>query len=196
MQFGSDGARRTRSVWLMDRLAKLRTRIAVDVQPIDLTGGIAIGLLVLGLAIGLPDMNLASLLLSLAAVFAFISLRRKGNVRGGALADGGIAKLEAVSRRIDKRIEHLEDSRWQVRDNAERLRELLDAQDDLIARHDGQGRLIFANRAFRAAFGERCHDVLARVLTANTQLKSSAGGDAQPLVPPISHGASLTPRLP
>ena len=71
-----------------------------------------------------------------------------------------VEKLTELSRRIDKRIEQLEDARWQLRDNNQRLRDLLDAQEDAIMRRDANGRLTFVNRAFCTRFAIKPEDVL------------------------------------
>ncbi len=54
---------------------------------------------------------------------------------------------------VDHDLERLHDLRWQISDGARRYRELLDAQAGLIVRRDADARVIFANRAYLAAFG-------------------------------------------
>jgi len=66
----------------------------------------------------------------------------------------------ATDERLSHRMERLEDMRWQLGDSAERLRELLDAQDDLIVRRDQAGRILFVNRAFCRTFGLEAERVL------------------------------------
>ncbi len=53
----------------------------------------------------------------------------------------------------DDELERLHDLQWQITDNARRYRDLLDAQAGLIVRRDGQGRVVFANRAYLRVFG-------------------------------------------
>ncbi len=55
---------------------------------------------------------------------------------------GASASLEAIT-----------DARWQLEDKSQVYRQLLDAQQALILRRDRNGRIVFANRAFCAAFG-------------------------------------------
>ncbi len=83
--------------------------------------------------------------------------------------------------RIEKRIEDLEDARWQVRDTNERLIAVLDAQDDVILRFDPQARLSFVNRSFAERFAIAPEDVLHTEFSVNA-LK--ADGQA-----PATHGS-------
>ena len=71
-----------------------------------------------------------------------------------------ISKITKLGQRIDRRIEDLEDIRWQLRDTNERMRSLLDAQDDVILRYDSHGRVTFINRAFTATFDLAADEVL------------------------------------
>ncbi len=59
-----------------------------------------------------------------------------------------------------RRIEQLKDVHWQLSENEQRLRAVLDAQDDIILRRDLEGRLTFVNKAFTRAFGVEAHSVL------------------------------------
>ena len=86
-------------------------------------------------------------------------------------------KLNAVSRRIDKRIEQLEDVRWQLRDNNQRLRDLLDAQEDVIMRRDAGGRLTFVNRASCTRFAIKPEDVLGTDFSPSELVAADAEAD-------------------
>ena len=50
-------------------------------------------------------------------------------------------------------LERLHDLHWKISDSAWRYRDLLDAQAGLIVRRDAEARVVFANRAYLAAFG-------------------------------------------
>lgn len=65
------------------------------------------------------------------------------------------AELQAAN----DRIEHLNDTRWQLAETQTRFRELLDSQTELIVRRDRDGRIVFANAAFCKAFGIALDDV-------------------------------------
>lgn len=127
---------------------------------------IAFGLLVSGIAAATSGIGAVSG--AAAAVFA-------GLVLGFGVAAGGLwvmirrSPIDAppggnvhstVDESLSRRMERLEDMRWQLGDSAERLRELLDAQDDLIVRRDQAGRILFVNRAFCRAFGLEADHVL------------------------------------
>lgn len=51
------------------------------------------------------------------------------------------------------KLEELQDAHWRLSETAERYRDLLDRQDDLIVRRDASGDIVFANRAFTKLFG-------------------------------------------
>lgn len=65
-------------------------------------------------------------------------------------------------RASDDALEQLHDLNWQIADNARRYRDLLDAQGGLIVRLDSEKRVVFANRAYLAAFGWREHELAGR----------------------------------
>ncbi|MGH6727332.1 MAG: histidine kinase dimerization/phospho-acceptor domain-containing protein, partial [Pseudolabrys sp.] len=54
---------------------------------------------------------------------------------------------------LETRIEELSDDNWELRENEERARGLLEAQGDLIVRRDAGGRITYANDAFCALAG-------------------------------------------
>lgn len=54
---------------------------------------------------------------------------------------------------IDSDLEELKDAHWELSENEARYRDLLDSQDDMISRRDGEGRYLFVNQAFCLAFG-------------------------------------------
>ncbi|MEM8975156.1 MAG: histidine kinase dimerization/phospho-acceptor domain-containing protein, partial [Pseudomonadota bacterium] len=64
-----------------------------------------------------------------------------------------LRKLQKIGKRVEQRIEQLEDARWRVHDNTHRMRELLDAQQNVIYVTDQTGRLTFVNRSFCSTFG-------------------------------------------
>ncbi len=90
--------------------------------------------------------------------------RLRGLVRRLARRDRAAdAHAQKKSGAIDDELERLYDLQWQISDSARRYRDLLDAQAGLIVRRDSQGRVIFANRAYLAAFGFSEEEMAGRV---------------------------------
>src|SRR3974390_1717044 len=56
-------------------------------------------------------------------------------------------------RSLERRIEELSDDYWELHENEERARSLLETQGDLIVRRDTHGRITYANDAFCALAG-------------------------------------------
>jgi len=64
-----------------------------------------------------------------------------------------IEESRAVTAILGARLEETQDRIWELSENLIRQRDLVDAQGDAIYRHDMEGRLTFANDAFRHMFG-------------------------------------------
>lgn len=62
-------------------------------------------------------------------------------------------------------IERMHDLRWELSENRASLRDLLDAQDEIILRRDADHRLTFANRSFYRLFGLEPAEVLGQVFS-------------------------------
>ena len=75
-------------------------------------------------------------------------------------AEGEISRVRLLGERLERGVERLKDLQWQIRDDENRYRDLLDSQSDLITRTDAQGRLTFVNRAFCRTFGVEAGAVL------------------------------------
>ncbi len=116
---------------------------------------------------------------ALAAIGLVIMLAFS-SAAGALLVVGGIGVLvHAASRReaddvqtanspsvaevIDSRVEALKDVIWELRESEGRYRDLLDTQENVIARRDGEGRLTYVNRAFCGMFGVSPEEVLGQV---------------------------------
>jgi PAS domain S-box-containing protein len=69
-------------------------------------------------------------------------------------------RMHDIGARLDRRLEQLQDLQWQLNENEQRYRALLDAQEDMILRRDDGGRLTFANKAFLGMFGVSVNEVL------------------------------------
>ncbi|MEM7191961.1 MAG: ATP-binding protein, partial [Pseudomonadota bacterium] len=61
--------------------------------------------------------------------------------------------------------ETIEDLQWELREREARYRDLLDHQDQVIARRDGRGTLSFVNDAFCRTFGIRREEVVGAPFT-------------------------------
>ena len=73
------------------------------------------------------------------------------------------ANSPSVAEVIDSRVEALKDVIWELRESEGRYRDLLDTQENVIARRDGEGRLTYVNRAFCGMFGVSPNEVLGQV---------------------------------
>ncbi|WP_141701025.1 PAS domain-containing sensor histidine kinase [Methyloceanibacter methanicus] len=75
------------------------------------------------------------------------------------------AQLESLAARLDSGLESIKDLQWEIREREARYRDLLDHQDDVIARRDADGMLSFVNDAFCKTFGVERRDVLGHPLS-------------------------------
>ncbi|HEX9881393.1 MAG TPA: ATP-binding protein [Hyphomicrobium sp.] len=91
----------------------------------------------------------------------------------------GAASLDKhdIGARLEHRLEQLQDLQWQLNENEQRYRALLDAQEDMILRRDDGGRLTFVNKAFLGMFGVTSEDVLGTSFT----IEVLDGEQARPL---------------
>ncbi|MEJ2377427.1 MAG: ATP-binding protein [Pseudolabrys sp.] len=92
-------------------------------------------------------MGVAALLAVACTVIAYMRVRRRA--------------LLAKMRKLEARVDELSDRNWELGESEERLRSLLEAQGDLIVRHDANGKLTYANDAFCALAGKN-RDALIR----------------------------------
>lgn len=67
--------------------------------------------------------------------------------------DASLARLARLNDRLEGRIEELQDLKWELSESQERYRDLLDTQDQVIMRRNGNGELTFVNKAGRETFG-------------------------------------------
>jgi PAS domain S-box-containing protein len=96
----------------------------------------------------------------LAAGLGLLSIHFALKARA-ADADGApAAGMTGFGTRLERRLEELRDLQWQLNENEQRYRALLDAQEDMILRRDDRGRLTFVNKAFLAMFGVTAEEVL------------------------------------
>lgn len=100
-----------------------------------------------------------------------ISLYLAFSVRVG----GGTVEMERVGQRIERRLERLQDARWELSENEARYRALLDSQEAAIVRRDDAGRLTFVNRTFLEMFGLSSGDALGKPFTV--EVCSAASGE-------------------
>jgi PAS domain S-box-containing protein len=105
---------------------------------------------------------------------------------GGLLATACVAvvllivanrRLRAALLRSEARCEQLADRIWELQEAAERARNLLETQGDLIVRRDAAGRITYANDAFCALVGRP----RAALLGTTTTLDVIEQGDTTPL---------------
>jgi len=84
-------------------------------------------------------------------------------------------RLVELGDRLERRLEQLQDIRWEIKENEARYRDLLDAQQELIFRRDGEGRLTFANAAFCRAFSVEAKDILGRPFVSRALERDGPG---------------------
>ncbi|WP_141701968.1 PAS domain-containing protein [Methyloceanibacter stevinii] len=113
-----------------------------------------IGLCLLGLG-GTGTLALAPLLLGFALFVVAMRIQ--------PTADH--SRLAALADRLNTDIESIKDLQWEIRERERRYRDLLDHQDEVIARRDWQNNLSFVNDAFCRTFGVARDDVLGAPLT-------------------------------
>jgi PAS domain S-box-containing protein len=116
--------------------------LAVVASPLPISAVVALGLV--GLALGLVSLHLA-----LAA-----RPHDRAGVRPGS--------MQEVGERLERRLEQLQDVRWELNENELRYRALLDAQEHMISRRDAGGRLTFVNKAFLGTFAVTAEEVLGK----------------------------------
>ena len=144
---------------------------------------VAVALFMLGLALlpeplGLPHLLLAAAILS-AVAGQFKTPAPSPSSDAGSPGDPGLgdARLVAVGDHLERRLEELKDVAWELHDNEARYRDLLDSQDDIIARRDAAGRLTFVNTAFCRVLGVEAARVLGSAFTPRVLAEDlSAGG--------------------
>lgn len=117
-----------------------------------------------GLAVAPGAFGPGKALLVAGAMFALVAVHLSAaRAKRMAVPDRRqLADVARIGNRLDKRMERLEDIRWELRDSDTRFRELLDAQDDVIVRRDASGNVTFVNRAFCRKFGIVAVDVLGK----------------------------------
>ena len=138
-----------------------------------------------------------AILLSLSALTLGFASARNGAMSSETLIVLGVAvalgcawqakrRLEAVSGdgaaikadRIARQMEQLKDAHWQLTDNEARYLDLLDTQQELIARRDMSGRLVFANKAFCRTFGKTPGALIGGDFAAARLVAVDGGWDA------------------
>jgi PAS domain S-box-containing protein len=112
------------------------------------------------------------------AALGLVSIHLALNRGTSAAADTRFAGKDDIGTRLERRLEQLQDLQWQINENEQRYRTLLDAQEDMILRRDDEGRLTFANKAFLTMFGVTGEQVLG----APFEMETLDGDGVQPLV--------------
>ena len=98
------------------------------------------------------------LLIALGVGFSLVSLHLRLAKPPHLGGDG----MPSIGARIERRLEQLQDARWELSENETRYRALLDSQDEAIVRRDEAGNLTFANKAFLDMFAAKGAAVLGK----------------------------------
>ena len=96
----------------------------------------------------------AGVLTLAASAFAVQALKSK------SLQLGDQPTPSIFGERLEHKIEHLQDVQWALSEDEVRLRDLIDAQAEMIVRRDTAGRLTFVNKAFCKAFAINADTIL------------------------------------
>ncbi|MGI9423437.1 MAG: ATP-binding protein [Hyphomicrobiaceae bacterium] len=151
-----------------------------------------LALLALGLAFGGLPLTWPGAVVVLGALLVVAAGSGRATCHERAGQPDRLLDLRAIGTGIDDRIEALEDARWSMQDNDERLRELLDAQESIVLRRDETGLVTFVNRAFCDTFGVAPADVLSSQFSPvvrardDTAHKSSRSRDGRQLRETVS----------
>jgi signal transduction histidine kinase/CheY-like chemotaxis protein len=94
--------------------------------------------------------GVAAVLALTCAILTYVLMRRRGLLK----------RIKA----LDARVEELTDANWELREKAEHARSLLEAQGDLILRHNTDGRLTYANDALCALADKNRASLIGRTL--------------------------------
>jgi len=103
-----------------------------------------------------PGLILAGSLSALIAVHLALAVA----AQSGRPAAIPVAQDNAVP--FAPHLEEIKDAHWELSENEARLLDLIDSQEDMIARRDGDGRYIFVNKAFCRAFGVSAADIIGK----------------------------------
>ena len=125
--------------------------------------GLAVALVGAGLASFPEPFSIAHAAIVAGLALAALSLRTSSATSVPAqLRDRAGPAVGEPRDGLDSRLEELKDVAWELRDTETRYRDLLDSQEDVIARRDRGGRLTFVNSAFCRLFAVSAADVLGR----------------------------------
>jgi PAS domain S-box-containing protein len=142
---------------------------------------LALGLLQLPAALSLGHVLAAAGIICILACAA----RRPSPARSAPAAP---APSNIDTDGIERRVEHLKDIDWELRESEARYRDLLDTQEHIICRRDGEGRLTYVNKAYCRMFAVTPETVLGErwmpQVLAEERLAPDAGG-------PIRRSAQL-----
>ncbi|MHB2166608.1 ATP-binding protein [Alsobacter sp. R-9] len=86
-------------------------------------------------------------------------------------------RLEGLVKAGEEARERLQDSIWELRENADRYRSLVEGQGDVIVRRDARGRLTYVNDAFATLVGRPAADLVGTAFTLAGSEPARAGVD-------------------
>ena len=117
--------------------------------------------LIISLALIGGDLSLAHVL-SAAGMFLLVAAVVLARLKRRPFCPNNVKReaTQNLGEHMVRRIEQLKDVHWQLSENEQRLRAVLDAQDDIILRRDLEGRLTFVNKTFTRMFDVEAGAVL------------------------------------
>jgi len=119
----------------------------------------AILCLLIAMVLTRGSLSAVDVLVAVGAALGLLSLHLALPKRA---ADDASSTANGANARLERRMEQLRDLQWELSENEQRYRALLDAQEDMILRRDARGCLTFVNKAFLGMFAVRAEDVLGK----------------------------------
>jgi PAS domain S-box-containing protein len=159
-----------------ERVAQLLHELVPRAVPLIFAA--ACGSLLIALVLAHGPFALVQVFALLGVGLGLLSIHLALTRRDSGAIDAGSVARHDIGSRLEHRLEQLQDLQWQINENEQRYRALLDAQEDMILRRDDEGRLTFVNKAFLAMFGVTSEEVLG----APFEIETLDGEGIQPLV--------------
>jgi two-component system, sensor histidine kinase and response regulator len=147
--------------------ARMRQQVRLVIETMTVPQfGMGLGSLLIGLGLVLlpPPLALGHLMLGVGAIMLVLAViwGSPAALPSTVQAEPAMERVVGIVENIERKIEHLKDTQWELSESEVRYRDLLDAQDDVILRRDAAGRLTFVNRTFSQVFGIDADDALGK----------------------------------
>ena len=142
--------------------ARLQRMAGRPIEPARPLAVLALALTLATLAWMPHGLTLAPVLAVAAGLIALIAVHLALKSAASGETERERDRLEELGERLERRLERIQDIRWELNENEARYRDLLDSQHELIYRRDPDGCLTYVNKAFCSAFAVEASTVLGR----------------------------------